>query len=1232
MFANLWRRCANRMTRSTKSTLSYPPRRKSPKLAVEALELRAVPANLSVANIQLVNEDGDEFNSVAVGQQARVKVTFNNTQFEQALPFISKVTLGGVDQLSTALAGVGATGSFTTQRFVIKSGSQTIKVVLDSLNQIAESNPNDNTKSKSFSPVTFKSTYTAETKFSTPLGGTPNVHWYINNYVDLDRSEPGTLDYMGHTGDAETYDNHNGLDISATGGISETQYVGLPVKAAAGGVVTEAEDGKFDENTAWADGLGGGNQVTIRHGNGWVTNYYHMRKGSISVKVGDYVSAGDVLGMMASSGNSTGTHLHFEVSFNGSVVETYVSPTQYWVNPLPYDKTVSHSIEVYNKYHTTESAGVAKVRIHRDLLESDTWTYKTQSLSADAGSDFVSTEETVHFDFGQTSKFVYVPIIDDDLHEGPQKFRINFEEVGGAGGPGHYSQDWTIIDDDYILNFDGSFDGNTGALTINGATDMIDDVMTIDMDAAGKNLIVTVNNETETFPLNGWHGPVKSIKADVGDGSNLVTILKRPAGTPMTITGGDDQDVMNLNGTATGPAVVLNGGGGDDYFNVGKPITNYLDMSLNGFLGDITVNGGSGENWLNVIGNNAIDPGRNYDIESAKVSWGFGKVNFSSIDHVKLATSKGNDSVHVTASNASMEITVDTGAGNDDLTGPSALGNFWLINAKNAGTVNFNDIKFSNVENLTGGTNDDGFKFSGSGNITGNLKGGGGLDGISYQGLAGPVQVSLLTEKASLIGGKFSEIDRFTGSNSGADSFTATNANNVFEVFGDNDMLLNGTMNIWNFENYTGGNGTDTFKMTGDGAIDGKLDAKGGTDTLDYTGNSADVYVDLVGKTATDTGGFNSIESVIGGNGSDTLAGNGVAAGISLWSITGQNQGSFAGPSTNVAFSSIENLRGYSNTDWFIFSNGAGVSGKVDGQGGSDTMNYSAYTSPVNVKFGAPSTGAGQIAFVENFVGGSTSDKIVGPNQNNTWKITSKNAGQLNSAITFSSFENLAGNSGTDTYVFSNGASVDGAILDARGLPNTLDYSAYTTAVTVNLATGQATGVAGGVGGINDVIGGSAGDTLTGDNGDNVIKGNGGIDTIDGGDGDDLLMGGAQNDIIAGGIGRDILIGGVGLDNLGGGPGEDILIGGTTKYDSTSDVLKTMLNLWKQPEFDYATRIDMLKNTGVNGGLNKLNAANVVDDAAKDTLTGGPDSDWFWIMGSGSTLDTSNKDGGEIAN
>ena len=78
--------------------------------------------------------------------------------------------------------------------------------------------------------------------------------------------------------------------------------------AARSGVVTWTA---YEEN-------GGGNYIFINHGDGYSSTYMQMTH--FIVKVGDIVSAGQVVGYMGSTGLSTGVHLHFGIYYNGNSV------------------------------------------------------------------------------------------------------------------------------------------------------------------------------------------------------------------------------------------------------------------------------------------------------------------------------------------------------------------------------------------------------------------------------------------------------------------------------------------------------------------------------------------------------------------------------------------------------------------------------------------------------------------------------------------------------------------------------------------------------------------------------------------------------------------------------------------------------------------------------------------------------------------------------------------------
>lgn len=108
-----------------------------------------------------------------------------------------------------------------------------------------------------------------------------------------------------NTGIAGASTNHKGVDI---GGVYYTSQVHA---AKAGTVIISTYSSSY------------GNYVVVSHGSGNTTLYAHMS--SRNVSVGDYVNQGDVLGITGSTGISSGPHLHFEITENG----TRVNPLNY---------------------------------------------------------------------------------------------------------------------------------------------------------------------------------------------------------------------------------------------------------------------------------------------------------------------------------------------------------------------------------------------------------------------------------------------------------------------------------------------------------------------------------------------------------------------------------------------------------------------------------------------------------------------------------------------------------------------------------------------------------------------------------------------------------------------------------------------------------------------------------------------------------------------------------------
>ncbi len=116
----------------------------------------------------------------------------------------------------------------------------------------------------------------------TKSSGTVSTSGYFSHPV------PGAIRTQGIHG-------YNGIDLAAAYGAS--------IRAAASGEVIVSKSG------GWNGGYG--SYIVVKHGNGTQTLYAHLSGNNVSV--GNWVSQGEIIGAMGSTGRSTGTHLHFEV-------------------------------------------------------------------------------------------------------------------------------------------------------------------------------------------------------------------------------------------------------------------------------------------------------------------------------------------------------------------------------------------------------------------------------------------------------------------------------------------------------------------------------------------------------------------------------------------------------------------------------------------------------------------------------------------------------------------------------------------------------------------------------------------------------------------------------------------------------------------------------------------------------------------------------------------------------
>lgn len=164
----------------------------------------------------------------------------------------------------------------------------------------------------------------AETRpqLSLPLDCEPQRTCFIQSYVDTDTGA-GARDFSCGTA---TYNSHSGIDFRLLSAADTVKSVA--VLASADGVVKGQRDGVTDIFFSEAKdksitGRECGNGVVLDHGDGWETQYCHMKQGSVVRKVGDAVKRGEKLGEVGYSGMADFAHVHLTVRHNGKMIDPF---------------------------------------------------------------------------------------------------------------------------------------------------------------------------------------------------------------------------------------------------------------------------------------------------------------------------------------------------------------------------------------------------------------------------------------------------------------------------------------------------------------------------------------------------------------------------------------------------------------------------------------------------------------------------------------------------------------------------------------------------------------------------------------------------------------------------------------------------------------------------------------------------------------------------------------------
>jgi Ca2+-binding RTX toxin-like protein len=434
--------------------------------------------------------------------------------------------------------------------------------------------------------------------------------------------------------------------------------------------------------------------------------------------------------------------------------------------------------------------------------------------------------------------------------------------------------------------------------------------------------------------------------------------------------------------------------------------------------------------------------------------------------------------------------------------------------------------------------------------------------------------------------------------------------NDIISGFSGNDQLFGDAGN----DLLTGGGGADL------------LDGGDGQDNADYTNAQNGVIVNLA--TGVGSGGdalgdtYVSIEIVNGTRFNDTLTAGG-GFGSTLHGGAGNDTLYGGAGAFNYLYGDggVDTLIGGSGRDYLSPGSSASPSGlpdAVDGGSGIDTITYAEAFGgmDINLAAGIVRTAGGQrveatVINVENAAGGSGNDLITGTSIGN--ELYGDAGDDILSPGKASVRQNqtdiVNGGDGNDTVSFANTQ------------PDS--YGGRIGGVSVNLTTGQAIEIYGGPNGvwmsatlisIENAVGTSGNDQLSGNTGVNVLSGGAGSDGLYGGAGADTLNGDDGDDFLNGGLGADKIYGGAGIDRaeyVGAAAGVTVNL--TSGTASDGDVLTGIENLYGSSFNDIlygSAAVNVLYgNTGDDQLLGLLGNDTLYGQAGNDALFCGEGDD-----------------------
>ncbi len=349
----------------------------------------------------------------------------------------------------------------------------------------------------------------AITLFGWPVRQSANFNDYgvygISNFVDQEANFPNQLQDFNcgtRTYDLQSGYNHRGTDVfSWPFGWTKMNDDAVEIVAAAPGTIILKQDGNADRNCGFNNS--NWNAVYVQHADGSIAWYGHMKINSLTDKaVGETVIEGEYLGVVGSSGSSTGPHLHFEV-YNGfsSLIDPYqgscnsMNSESWWADQLPYydsavNALITHTappqfqtcptpatINASNNFQPGETVYYATY--YRDQLNTQTSTYKVFYPDGSTYLDWTHNSDAAHYNASYWYWYYSLPA---NAPQGTYTFQVEFNgqtythnfTVGAAVGIDDEPQN-SITDYALFANYPNPFNPSTTirySLAKNGSVDL----------------------------------------------------------------------------------------------------------------------------------------------------------------------------------------------------------------------------------------------------------------------------------------------------------------------------------------------------------------------------------------------------------------------------------------------------------------------------------------------------------------------------------------------------------------------------------------------------------------------------------------------------------------------------------------------------------------------------------------------------------------------------------------